>query len=159
MVRFHPSAQAGLPRIKFYFSAGSDPCRRHLIMVKDFTKKHSKKFFAILTIGVILGAGAYIYFSLQPAKAYSFYAPLANNLAQKAEEIKDAINKSEPVKKIKEKTSEIQESAAEVAENFKNSAFASVKENMNKGLDAVGSAIGAEQIKKNQEQNNKEQCK
>lgn len=114
-------------------------------MVKDFTKKHSKKFFAILMIGIILGAGAYIYFALQSAKAYSFYAPLANNLIQKAEDVKNAISQSDPVKKIEEKTSEIQESAAESAENFKNSAFASIKENMNKGIDTIGSAMGVEQ--------------
>lgn len=114
-------------------------------MVKDFTKKHSKKFFAILIIGIILGAGSYIYFALQSAKAYSFYAPIANNLIQKAEDVKNAISQSDPVKKVKEKTGEIQESVTKSAENFKNSTFASVKENMNKGINTIGSAIGVEQ--------------
>lgn len=114
-------------------------------MVKDFTKKHSKKFFVILAIGVIIGAGSYIYFLFQPAKAYSFYTPIVGNLIEKAAVVKDIINQSSSIKNFKVKTNEIQELVVESAENFKNSAFASVKENMNKGIDVVGNVMGVEQ--------------
>lgn len=89
----------------------------------------------------------YIYSALKTAKAYTFTIPNLK-LMDKISSLKNFINTGKFDSEINKIKNDIknqgEDLATKASKNLKNGIFNFVKRNMNKGLDALGSGLGAD---------------